>query len=83
MPVQVPVSDEAIDRVGALLEQLGVRFELVLEAVSGFGGRLDALREELRREKEKVAALEQKAAALEERVRRAAALLSGHDAAGL
>jgi hypothetical protein len=43
----VPVSDEAIDRVGALLEQLGVRFELVLEAVSGFGGRLDALREEI------------------------------------
>ena len=31
----------------ALLEQLGVRFELVLEAVSGFGGRLDALREEI------------------------------------
>ena len=44
---------------------------------------LDALREELRREQEKVAALEKKAAALEERVRRAAALLSGHDAAGL
>ena len=44
---KVPVSDEAIDRVGALLEQLGVRFELVLEAVSGFGGRLDALREEI------------------------------------
>jgi hypothetical protein len=44
---------------------------------------LDALREELRREKEKVAALEAKAAALEERVRRAAALLSGHEAAGL
>ncbi|HVB78591.1 MAG TPA: hypothetical protein VNE82_01425 [Candidatus Binataceae bacterium] len=43
----MPVSDEAIDRVGALLEQLGVRFELVLEAVSGFGGRLDALREEI------------------------------------
>jgi len=43
----VPVSDEAIDRVGALLEQLGSRFELVLEAVSGFGGRLDALREEI------------------------------------
>jgi hypothetical protein len=41
------VSDEAIDRVGALLEQLGSRFELVLEAVSGFGGRLDALREEI------------------------------------
>jgi hypothetical protein len=43
----VPVSDEAIDRVGTLLEQLGSRFELVLEAVSGFGGRLDALREEI------------------------------------
>jgi hypothetical protein len=36
------------DRTGALLEQLGARFELVLEAVSGFGGRLDSLREELR-----------------------------------
>jgi DNA anti-recombination protein RmuC len=43
----VPVSDEAIDRVGALLEQLGSRFELVLEAVSGYGARLDALREEI------------------------------------
>jgi hypothetical protein len=43
----MPVSDESIDRVGALLEQLGARFELVLEAVSGFGGRLDALREEI------------------------------------
>lgn len=41
------MSEEAIDRVGALLEQLGARFELVLEAVSGFGGRLDALREEI------------------------------------
>lgn len=41
------MSDEAIDRIGALLEQLGSRFELVLEAVSGFGGRLDALREEI------------------------------------
>jgi hypothetical protein len=41
------VSDEAIDRMGTLLEQLGSRFELVLEAVSGFGGRLDALREEI------------------------------------
>lgn len=43
----MPVSDESIDRVGALLEQLGARFELVLEAVSGFGGRLEALREEI------------------------------------
>lgn len=33
--------------MGPMLEQLGVRFELVLEAVTGFGGRLDALREEL------------------------------------
>jgi hypothetical protein len=41
------VSDEAVARVGTLLEQLGVRFELVLEAVSGFGGRLDALREDI------------------------------------
>jgi len=41
------VSDESIDRVGALLEQLGARFELVLEAVSGFGGRLEAVREEI------------------------------------
>ena len=41
------MSDESIDRIGALLEQLGARFELVLEAVSGFGGRLDALREEV------------------------------------
>lgn len=41
------MSDEAVARVGTLLEQLGVRFELVLEAVSGFGGRLDALREDI------------------------------------
>lgn len=41
------MADEVADRVGTLLEQLGVRFELVLEAVSGFGGRLDALREEI------------------------------------
>jgi len=33
--------------MGALLEQLGARFELVLEAVSGFGGKIDALREEM------------------------------------
>jgi hypothetical protein len=41
------VSEEAVAKVGALLEQLGVRFELVLEAVTGFGGRLDSLREEM------------------------------------
>lgn len=41
------MSEQAVARVGALLEQLGARFDLVLEAVSGFGGRLDALREEM------------------------------------
>jgi aldehyde:ferredoxin oxidoreductase len=39
---------EESGRTGALLEQLGTRFDLVIEAVSGFGGRLDSLREELR-----------------------------------
>jgi hypothetical protein len=41
------VADEADARMGALLEQLGARFELVLEAVTGFGGRIDAFREEM------------------------------------
>jgi hypothetical protein len=41
------VSDESVARMGTLLEQLGARFELVLEAVSGFGGKIDALREEM------------------------------------
>ncbi len=41
------VADEAEARMGALLEQLGTRFELVLEAISGFGGRIDALRQEM------------------------------------
>jgi hypothetical protein len=41
------VADEADARMGALLEQLGARFELVLEAVTGFGGRIDALRQEM------------------------------------
>src|SRR5437870_3114271 len=41
------VADEADARMGALLEQLGARVELVLEAVTGFGGRIDALREEM------------------------------------
>jgi len=41
------VAEEADTRLGALLEQLGARFELVLEAVTGFGGRIDALREEM------------------------------------
>ena len=41
------MADEADARMGALLEQLGARFDLVLEAVTGFGGRIDALREEM------------------------------------
>jgi hypothetical protein len=41
------VSDEAVARMGTLLEQLGSRFELVLEAIAGFGGRLDAMREDI------------------------------------
>src|SRR6516162_5649076 len=46
-PMEDVVADEADARVGALLEQLGARFELVLEAVTGFGGRIDALRDEM------------------------------------
>jgi hypothetical protein len=41
------VADAAVNRMGAVLEQLAARFDLVLEAVSGFGGRLEALREEI------------------------------------
>jgi bifunctional ADP-heptose synthase (sugar kinase/adenylyltransferase) len=33
--------------MGAILEQLAARFDLVLEAVTGFGGQIDALREEI------------------------------------
>lgn len=43
----MPLAEDAINRIGPLLEQLGARFELVLEAVTGFGGRVDALRTEL------------------------------------
>lgn len=39
--------DEEVRKIGAIMEQLGARFELVLEAVTGFGGRLEALREEM------------------------------------
>jgi hypothetical protein len=42
------VADDAVDRVGALIEQLGARFELVVEAVSGWGGRIESLRDEMR-----------------------------------
>jgi hypothetical protein len=41
------VADEAVNRIGAILEELGARFDLVVEAVSGFGGRLDTLRDEI------------------------------------
>ncbi len=41
------MADEAVNRIGAILEELGARFDLVIEAVSGFGGRLDTLRDEI------------------------------------
>ncbi len=41
------MADEAVNRLGAMLEELGARFDLVIEAVSGFGGRLDTLRDEI------------------------------------
>ncbi len=41
------MADEAVNRLGAMLEELGARFDLVIEAVSGFGGRLDSLRDEV------------------------------------
>jgi hypothetical protein len=41
------VADEAVNRIGSILEELGARFDLVVEAVSGFGGRLDTLRDEI------------------------------------
>ncbi len=41
------MADDAVNRIGTMLEELGARFELVVEAVSGYGGRLDALRQEL------------------------------------
>ena len=41
------MADEAVTKIGAMLEELGARFDLVVEAVSGFGGRLDALRDEI------------------------------------
>ena len=41
------MTDELENKMGAILEQLATRFDLVLEAVTGFGGRLDALRTEM------------------------------------
>ena len=41
------MTNELENKMGAILEQLAARFDLVLEAVTGFGGRLDALRGEM------------------------------------
>jgi hypothetical protein len=41
------VGEDVVNQIGVLLEQLGSRFELVLEAVSGFGGKLEAVRGEI------------------------------------
>ncbi len=41
------MAEDESRKIGTLLEQLGARFDLVIEAVTGFGGRLDALREEV------------------------------------
>ena len=40
-------ANEVEAKMGAILEQLAARFDLVLEAVTGFGGQIDALREEI------------------------------------
>jgi len=44
---EMTTGTDGLNRIGAILEQLGARFELVLEAVTGFGGRLDALRNQI------------------------------------
>jgi hypothetical protein len=41
------VADEALAKIGTMLEELGHRFDLVVEAVSGFGGKVDKLKEEI------------------------------------
>lgn len=41
------MGDEAVAKIGTMLEHLSSRFELVVEVVSGYGGQLQALREEL------------------------------------
>jgi archaellum component FlaC len=41
------VADEGLNRIGAMLEELGARFELVVEAVSGFGGKVDKMKEQI------------------------------------
>jgi hypothetical protein len=41
------VADDAVVKVAAMLEDLRTRFELVIEAISGFGGKFDGLRQEI------------------------------------
>ena len=41
------MADEGLNKLGTMLEELGARFELVVEAVSGFGGKVDKLKEEI------------------------------------
>ena len=41
------MGDETLNRIGTILEQLGARFDLVVEAVTGFGGKMDSLRSEI------------------------------------
>lgn len=41
------MAGESVEITGVLLDQLGARFELVLEAVTGFGLKLDGLRDEV------------------------------------
>jgi archaellum component FlaC len=41
------VADEGLNKIGTMLEELSSRFELVVEAVSGFGGKVDKLKDEI------------------------------------
>jgi len=41
------VADETVNKIGTMLEELRTRFELVIEAISGFGGKFDGLRQEI------------------------------------
>ena len=47
MPDSKSVANDGLGAIGTMLEELGSRFDLVIEAASAFGGRLDALRDEL------------------------------------
>ncbi len=41
------MADDGAARIGTMLEELSARFDLVIEAVSGFGGKLQSLRDEI------------------------------------